>query len=348
MNKKLSVIIPVFLLLLFSGSGFWSPGIFCQTEIKLLKNDYPVNLNGKIKLNKKNVIKLQGLEKDNIYVDKVFAVAADKNGSIYFCGSGNQVVVLNKEGKLSGTFGNTGEGPGEFKGTNNLKVDEMLNIYVLDGNLKRISLFDSKYVFKKSIKYSGLASDFDVHDPSAIYVSFYGFAQIDNLVSIYDIDAGKKTSFVQNSKEVGKIHMSGNGGKVKVLNDKSILYADPYPYQIQKYNPGNSLEFVLEMKRKEFVGLTKQAQQIGHQLKGSELINRISQISTVLNKYIVVDCTINSAHVLDFFTINGKYISSCELQKGHELGDIAGNILYTFTRGGDDYPEISVWEIVEK
>ena len=194
---------------------------------------------------------------------------------------------------------------------------------------------------------SWLASEFDIYDPASIYVAFYGFMVNQNLVDIYDIDSGKKTSFIQNNKEVRAIHLSGNGSKLKVIDGNLLLYSNPYPYRIEKYNTDHNLDLVFELNRKEFVGITKPTKQEGGHIMGAELKNRISHISAVQNKYFVVDCIIDMNHVLDFFTIDGKYISSCELPKGHELGDIVGNNLYTFTRGGDDYPEIGVWEITE-
>ncbi len=80
-------------------------------------------------------------------------ITLDKDGNYYILDSGNhRVVMYDKDLKFIRSFGNKGQGPGEFSSPVNIHVNSEGEIFVNDSRNRCITVFDNLGEFKKTIK----------------------------------------------------------------------------------------------------------------------------------------------------------------------------------------------------
>ncbi|HEV3061446.1 MAG TPA: peptidyl-alpha-hydroxyglycine alpha-amidating lyase family protein [Vicinamibacterales bacterium] len=93
-------------------------------------------------------------------------VTWDRTGNTYVAdgyGPNNRVAKFNKDGDYLKSWGQTGSGPGQFKGIRGIASDPQGNIYVADAGNDRIQVFDGEGTYKSEIK--------NVGTPQAICIS---------------------------------------------------------------------------------------------------------------------------------------------------------------------------------
>ena len=93
-------------------------------------------------------------------------VTWDRAGNIYVAdgfGPNNRIAKFDKNGDFLKTWGQTGSGPGQFKGIRGIASDATGNIYVADAGNNRIQVFDGEGTFKTQIA--------NIGTPQAICIS---------------------------------------------------------------------------------------------------------------------------------------------------------------------------------
>jgi DNA-binding beta-propeller fold protein YncE len=86
-------------------------------------------------------------------------VAWDAQGNIFVAdGRGNaRVAKFSKDGVFIKSWGQRGNGPGQFASVDSIAVDAQGNVYAADGGNQRIQVFDGNGTFKAEIKNAGNA-----------------------------------------------------------------------------------------------------------------------------------------------------------------------------------------------
>jgi hypothetical protein len=93
-------------------------------------------------------------------------VTWDRAGNTYVAdgyGPNNRVAKFNRDGDYLKSWGQSGSGPGQFKGIRGIASDPQGNIYVADAGNDRIQVFDGEGTYKSEIK--------NVGTPQAICIS---------------------------------------------------------------------------------------------------------------------------------------------------------------------------------
>jgi hypothetical protein len=93
-------------------------------------------------------------------------VTWDRAGNTYVAdgyGPNNRVAKFNRDGDYLKSWGQTGSGPGQFKGIRGIASDPQGNIYVADAGNDRIQVFDGEGTYKSEIK--------NIGTPQAICIS---------------------------------------------------------------------------------------------------------------------------------------------------------------------------------
>jgi DNA-binding beta-propeller fold protein YncE len=129
------------------------------------------------------------------------ALSFDKSGALRVTDVGNteqhRVIYFSVDGSRTAMFGKTvqanrlTDSPGDFFFPNGVAVDNRNNVYIADGNNRRIQVFSSEGKFKKFIDTSGVPRGIAIDQKQRLYV-------VDALahnVEIYDVDGRVVTQF---------------------------------------------------------------------------------------------------------------------------------------------------------
>src|SRR6187401_132128 len=100
-------------------------------------------------------------------------VAWDAQGNIFVAdGRGNaRVAKFSKDGVFIKSWGQRGNGPGQFASVDSIAVDAQGNVYAADGGNQRIQVFDNNGTFKTEIKNVGNAHAICITPSGNMYVS---------------------------------------------------------------------------------------------------------------------------------------------------------------------------------
>ncbi len=93
------------------------------------------------------------VEDENMSINSPQDVVLDSSGNIYILdSSGNSIKKLSPEGEFIATFGQSGQGPGDFSFPYSIDIDGADNLYVLDSGNRRIQILSPKGEMYKLIK----------------------------------------------------------------------------------------------------------------------------------------------------------------------------------------------------
>lgn len=129
------------------------------------------------------------------------ALGFDRTGALRVTDVGNtdqhRVIYFSAEGSRTATFGKTaqvtrkGEAPGEFLFPNGVAVDKNNNVFISDGDNRRIQVFSPEGTFKSMIDASGVPRGIAIDQKERLYV-------VDALASdvqVYAVDGKPITQF---------------------------------------------------------------------------------------------------------------------------------------------------------
>jgi hypothetical protein len=201
-----------------------------------------------------------GSDKPNEDFYRPSSFTVDKNGRIYILDSGNsRIQCFSKEGKFLFSFGRQGQGPGELSNdASKIKILSDGNIYVIDNRPRRINVYDleGKFLFAGKIKFlflgksSGYFSDIvllnNVYYLSSLYLEEnYKPIHISRTLGEVDSSFGIFVEPAVNQlKRINKLPHPDwwriwyilNGNKLVATNKREIIYSQPYPYRLIKYD----------------------------------------------------------------------------------------------------------------
>ena len=129
------------------------------------------------------------------------AVSFDNVGRVYITDVGrtrfHRILIFNTEGVLLDQFGKTAqtqlmqESPGDFYFPNGVAIAKTGDIYVADGNNRRVQVFDNEGNFKKIIATSGTPRGVGIDEKDRLYV----VDALAHVVDIYTLDGTRELGF---------------------------------------------------------------------------------------------------------------------------------------------------------
>jgi sugar lactone lactonase YvrE len=121
-----------------------------ESEFDLVHN-IAIDKKGRVFIADRENKRVQIFDADGKFIDewkhvgKAYGLYIDDEQRVYITdGVANNVYVTNIKGEVLCVFGKGGDGPGEFKMAHSITVDKKGNIYVTEGDGKRIQVFAPK------------------------------------------------------------------------------------------------------------------------------------------------------------------------------------------------------------
>jgi len=173
-------------------------------------------------------------------------VAVADNGDIFVAdGHGpaitnNRVVKFSKDGTYVQEWGQTGYGPGEFRGLHAIAIDNDGKVYVADRSNNRVQIFDQDGQFLAQWNQFGRPIGIFFDDHGRIYVADSESDDVQNPgwemgIRIGDVETGWVTEFILYPWGDPR-STAGNGAEfVAVDRDGNIYGGEPAPRRLQKY-----------------------------------------------------------------------------------------------------------------
>ena len=173
-------------------------------------------------------------------------VAVADNGDIFVAdGHGpaitnNRVVKFSKDGTYLKEWGQTGYGPGEFRGLHAIAIDNDGKVYVADRSNNRVQIFDQEGEYLAQWNQFGRPSGIYFDQHGRIYVADSESDDVQNPgwemgIRIGDVETGWVTEFILYPWGDPR-STTGNGAEfVAVDRDGNIYGGEPAPRRIQKY-----------------------------------------------------------------------------------------------------------------
>jgi len=183
------------------------------------------------------------------YRPKDFAV--DIDGNVYVLDSGNfKVRIFDSSGNFKNQFGQKGMGPGEFSGmVHRIKFMDSNTVFVVDSDLRRITLFNKDGHYLNSYNLYTLVSDALPLNNNLFLISNFILDYNHKPIHIFNIKKGEKILSFGEIQEPGDDLISKVKGTpdqwffsyfpmINIAIDKhnNIYYLQKNPYLIQKYN----------------------------------------------------------------------------------------------------------------
>ncbi len=113
-----------------------------------LVHNIAIDKNGRVYIADRENSRVQIFDADGKFLNqwrhlgKVFGLYIDGKTRVYTTdGESNNVYVVDERGRVLSKFGRTGDGPGEFRMAHSIATDKKGNIYVAEGDGRRIQVF---------------------------------------------------------------------------------------------------------------------------------------------------------------------------------------------------------------
>ncbi len=296
---------------------------------------------------------------EDLPIGVINAFALHTDGSFYVSDSqNNRILHIDPEGTVINSFGQKGEGPGEFDSLFDIDSDSDNNVYALDYMRRRISIFDANGNFIQTIPVEEMGLRLTVAENNTIYIGTFGIMQqSDYLITKYDSDGSRIQELVESPEDFGNVFSLIN----ITTNDDAFYCAFPYPYRIERYDQDGNLKHVILRDHPEFKSPSPPETQTDGErtiIIGSRLQSEINGVAFHDDGYLFVGIRKEKEtgvtepgprkSEIDIFSPDGYYLSSIQLPDDHSIGGILNNVLYTFVMGGHTFPSVSMWDINSK
>ena len=154
------------------------------------------------------------------------ALGFDNDGALRVTDVGNteehRVIYFSQDGSRTAMFGKTaqanrlGEAPGDFLFPNGVAVDKTNNVYISDGDNRRVQVFSPDGTFKSFIDTSGVPRGIAIDEKQRLYV----VDALANDVEIYDLDGKSITQFGSRGFGPGQFNYPND----VALDDRGRIY----------------------------------------------------------------------------------------------------------------------------
>lgn len=282
MKKILLKIILVHFIVLWSCTGNDKNKSFEElridiSKVKKLDKFYPtIYAYEFITLQEDSLIKLGEINKIIFYNDKIYISDARKSKSVF---------IYNKEGVLLRTINRVGRGIGEYTNIRDFNIDKLTyDIYILDPQLRKILIYDSKGVFLRDIKLDFIVSSFIITGKYLIFDKFNMMERAKNeVINNNLLICDRKGKILNGFLPIDKVLSSYSMGPLNGLKENSnstISYLPPlsshiYNYDISQNKLVNQLhiDFGLEWPSKGFFKSNQHPARIVKLMNEKKLIN---------------------------------------------------------------------------
>ncbi|MFC1553939.1 NHL repeat-containing protein [candidate division KSB1 bacterium] len=249
--KVKSVVVLLLFVVLFVSCGKRIPDTFTAEMIDGVKNVHNLSpqWGDEKRITLEHVRTIGGLENadENFQFNKVKDIALDKTGNIYILDAGNhRIQKYDKDWNYLSTIGRMGQGPGEFTYPGSIEVDKDGNIYVGNGSIEGIKVFDSngkeirRIELEKFTGFIRLAESGEIVSSRLNYHSSVGYLvdpRLLPLVHIYENDGTFINEFCQ-PKDYdlpGLANAEGNEMIHAVDEDENVYVAFAGQNRIEKF-----------------------------------------------------------------------------------------------------------------
>ncbi len=194
-------------------------------------------------------LRIGGGSDDQFIFARVTDIAVAKNGRIFVAEqSQHMVIVFDADGEFVASFGQHGEGPGDFTMPTAIAFDKQGMLYVAEQS--RVSIFDQANAFVRSFPYGlpyivgGLA----VASDGSVYVVYFD-TSLHLMIHKYNAE-GKQVASFGDSYAAGKnedvrIEQTYASGDIGIDASGSIWFAQRTPYSIQKFSNTGAPQLVV-------------------------------------------------------------------------------------------------------
>jgi len=176
----------------------------------------------------------------------------DSEGNVYILDSGNYLVKkFDREGNFLFSFGNKGQGPGEFGSLSKLEIDRDDNLYITDFSNSTVHIFDNNGKLIKGIKDKKIRprvikllnnGDFALFSRSIIIIGDDEKPEAKNLLKIMDREGNIKSEFLK-ERVYDDNMMQSIGNSISFVLDEEENYYVSFNSQnrIEKYSNSGKL-----------------------------------------------------------------------------------------------------------
>lgn len=298
-----------------------------------------------------------GNEKEILGMARFMAV--DKKSNLFALDMAfNIIKKFNKKGELIQIYGKgEGEGPGEFMQPRDIDVDTENNLYVLDIQLRRVTVFDSSAHIVRTFVTKFIPGDIAAFKLNEVFIIGFMESYEGELIYKYDLTKNDGREFIlkfgerYEGKNKVEIEQSGFCGNLIKCKTNELYYSAFYPYIIRKYSSAGKLLF--ELRRE--VDFYKPPYLKRPETRYIQPLSGSAACTLVNNKYLlnllfeIIEDTKTYNLFIDVWDLNiksylGIYnIDQSEFKFGNNIiGDVENNI---YTNISELYPHIQKYAI---
>jgi len=231
------------------------------------------------------------------------------------------VKLFAADGRFIREIGRIGQGPGEYFRPNKVVADDSLNIYILDGKLRRVIVFDSLGQLKRHLALENFVDEMAISGHRLYFYSSMNYYR-DNMACCYDNLNGNKlfdfavpTGYLLTFKSNMVPSLLGFGEYLRAYGEK-IYIAHPYEYAIREFSlDGKELRQIKGKLR--FFSPTDSAKKfdININIPPSEFLGSLIKTFLIWDDLLFVFFgRLNSQEMyMDIFRLDGKQINESSI-----------------------------------
>lgn len=283
--------------------------------------------------------------------------AINNNQEVYIIDKAYKTIKMySAEGKMIREYGKgEGVGPGELYNPDGIDVDQNNNVYVMDSQIRRVTIFDNEGSVRNIINSPFMAANIVATQPGVFYLTGLPLSYTGDLIYKYDINDKQNNDkpvfkFCERYDPGENIAWANNGARIGLEKDNNgnIYYNFPYPYEIRIFNPDGVLLNKYSRNIKNFKPpYYKTVNGVKINISDNVLLDPVFVTDEII-AYRVVQDELEKQY-LDFYNLRTKKyigtINSAELgvDKSFQIkGDKKGHIYYALTR---PYPHVVKMEL---